>query len=63
MAFYSVGLFGRYQDSNVEETIVFLQSLLTNKGLQVFLGDPTASEIEGIRLEESGRPFSETIDV
>ena len=63
MAFHSVGLFGRYQDSNVEETIIFLQSLLTNKGLQVFLGDPTASEIEGARLEESGRPLSETIDV
>ena len=63
MSFHSVGLFGRYQDSAVEETIVFLQSFLKNRGLQVFLGDPTASEIAGIRVEESGRPLSDTIDV
>ena len=63
MEFHSVGLFGRYQDSAVEKTIVFLQSLLKNRGLEVFLGDPTASEIEGIRIENSGRPLSDTIDV
>lgn len=63
MEFHSVGLFGRYQDSTVEKTIVFLQSLLKTRGLEVFLGDPTASEIEGIRIENSGRPLSDTIDV
>ena len=63
MAFHSAGLFGRYQDRAVEETVLSLQSFLEGRGLQVFLGDTTASEIAGIRVEESGQSLPETIDV
>jgi NAD+ kinase len=63
MAFYSAGLFGRYQDHAVEETILSLQSFLQSRGLRVFLGDTTSSEIAGIRVEESGQSLPETIDV
>jgi NAD+ kinase len=63
MTFQSAGLFGRYQDAGVEKTIISLQSFLKFRGLQVFLGDTTASEIAGIRVEESGRSLPETIDV
>ena len=63
MAFHSAGLFGRYQDRAVEETVLSLQSFLEGRGLRVFLGDTTASEIAGIRVEESGQSLPETIDV
>ena len=63
MAFHSAGLFGRYKDRAVEETILSLQSFLEGRSLRVFLGDTTASEISGIRVEESGQSLPETIDV
>ena len=63
MVFNSVGLFGRYQDSGVEETISHLQALLKKRGINVFLGDPTANEISGPRIEDSDKPLPDTIDV
>ena len=63
MAFHSAGLFGRYQDRAGEETILSLQSFLEGRGLRVFLGDTTASEIAGTRVEASGQSLPESIDV
>ena len=63
MVFNSVGLFGRYQDSGVEETISHLQSFLKKRGIDVFLGDPTANEISGTRIEDSNKSLPDTIDV
>ena len=63
MVFNSVGLFCRYQDSGVEETISHLQALLKKRGINVFLGDPTANEISGPRIEDSDKPLPDTIDV
>ncbi|MBO67426.1 MAG: NAD kinase [Acidiferrobacteraceae bacterium] len=63
MVFQSAGLFGRYGDSKVKETILSIKYFLENRGLEVFLGDTTSSEIRGIRVEESGQSFPETIDV
>tara|TARA_B100000029_G_C17588212_1_gene961749 strand:+ start:1299 stop:2159 length:861 start_codon:yes stop_codon:yes gene_type:complete len=62
MVFKSVGLFGRYQDSGVEKTISYLQSFLKKRGIEVFLGDPTASEISGTRIEDSDKPLQDTIN-
>ena len=47
----------------VEKTILSLQSFLEGRGLRVFLGDTTANEIAGVRVEESGHSLPETIDV
>ena len=63
MVFKSAGLFGRYQDQAVEETIASLQVFLEQRGLKVYLGNTTASKISGIRVEESGRSLPETIEV
>ena len=63
MVFGSAGLFGRYHDPDVEETIGSLQTFLEHHGLKVYLGDTTANRISGIRIEESDRPLSDTIDV
>ena len=50
MAFHSAGLFGRYQDRAVEETVLSLRSFLESRGLRVFLGDTTASEEDGFTV-------------
>ena len=58
MAFHSAGLFGRYQDRAVEETVLSLQSFLEGRGLRVFLGDTTASEIAGPVVVGEGYEFA-----
>ena len=63
MVFQSAGLFGRYGDSAVEDAILSIKNFLEKRGLRVFLGDTTSSEIRGIRLEESDQSLPETIDV
>ena len=63
MTFKSAGLFGRYHDTAVDETIASLQNFLEQHGLKVYLGDTTAEGISGIRVTESGRSLPETIDV
>lgn len=63
VTFSSVGLFGRYEGPEVQSTLNSLRQHLESKGLEVYLGDTTANEIDGPRIEDSGRPLSETIDL
>ena len=61
--FTSAGIFGRYQDADVQATLSTLQRHLEACGLEVYLGDTTASNIPGRRIEDSGKPLSDTIDL
>ena len=61
--FTSAGIFGRYQDADVQATLSILQRHLETRGLEVYLGDTTASNIPGRRIEDSGKPLSDTIDL
>jgi NAD+ kinase len=63
MIFKSAGLFGRYQDSEVRVTLTAVRAHLEQRGLAVYLGDTTAETIKGLRIEDSGRPLRETIDL
>ena len=61
--FTSAGIFGRYQDADVQATLSTLQRHLEACDLEVYLGDTTASNIPGRRIEDSGKPLSDTIDL
>ena len=63
MSFKSVGLYGRYKDSKVNITLTELRKYLELKGIHVFLGDTTATDISGKRIEDSGAPVPETIEL
>lgn len=63
MTIRSVGLFGKYQDSGVEVAIESLRSFLTDQGIQSFLGDSTAREITGPRMEDREGELPDLIDI
>ena len=63
MIFRSIGLFGRYQDVAVKATLNEIREHLEQRGRSVFLGDTTHQEIAGLRVEDSGQPLAETIDL
>ena len=44
--FTSAGIFGRYQDANVQATLSTLQAHLESRGLEVYLGDTTADHAQ-----------------
>ena len=59
----SVGLFGRYKDPNVSTTLDALRKHLENRDISVYIGDTTADNISGTRIEDSGLSVAETIDL
>ena len=63
MQISSVGLFGRYKDPDVSTTLDALRKHLENRDISVYLGDTTADNISGTRIEDSGLPVAETIDL
>ena len=63
MQISSVGLFGRYKDPNVSTTRDALRKHLENRDISVYIGDTTADNISGTRIEDSGLPVAETIDL
>lgn len=63
MQISSVGLFGRYKDPNVSTTLDALRKHLENRDISVYIGDTTADNISGTRIEDSGLPVAETIDL
>ena len=63
MVFRSIGLFGRYQDPAVKVTLTEIQEHLERRDRAVFLGDTTHHGIEDLRLEDSGKPLHETIEL
>ena len=63
MQISSVGLFGRYKDPDVSTTLDALRKHLENRDISVYIGDTTANNISGTRIEDSGLPVAETIDL
>ena len=63
MQISSVGLFGRYKDPNVGTTLDALRKHLENRDISVYIGDTTADNISGTRIEDSGLSVAETIDL
>jgi len=63
MQISSVGLFGRYKDPDVSSTLDALRKHLENRDISVYIGDTTADNISGTRIEDSGLSVAETIDL
>ena len=63
MQISSVGLFGRYKDPDVSTTLDALRKHLENRDISVYIGETTADNITGTRIEDSGLPVGETIDL
>ena len=63
MQISSVGLFGRYKDPDVSTTLDALRKHLENRNFSVYIGDTTADNISGTRIEDSGLSVAETIDL
>lgn len=58
----TVGLFGRFQDSSIGDTLKTVRAVLEKHQLNVLLGNTTAAEIDGERIQE-GQPLNELIDI
>ena len=63
MQISSVGLFGRYKDPDVSSALDAVRKHLENRDISVYIGDTTADHIAGTRIEDSGLPVGETIDL
>ena len=63
MQISSVGLFGRYKDPDVSSALDAVRKHLENLDISVYIGDTTADNITGTRIEDSGLPVGETIDL
>ena len=63
MQISSVGLFGRYKDPDVSSALDAVRKHLENRDISVYIGDTTADNISGTRIEDSGLPVAETIDL
>ena len=63
MQISSVGLFGRYKDPEVSSALDAVRKHLENRDISVYIGDTTADNITGPRIEDSGLPVGETIDL
>lgn len=63
MQISSVGLFGRYKDPDVSSALDAVRKHLENRDISVYIGDTTADNITGTRIEDSGLPMGETIDL
>ena len=63
MQISSVGLFGRYKDPDVSSALDAVRKHLENRDISIYIGDTTADNITGTRIEDSGLPVGETIDL
>ena len=63
MQISSVGLFGRYKDPDVSSALDAVRKHLENRDISVYIGDTTADNITGTRIEDSGLSVAETIDL
>ena len=50
--FKTIGIFGKYRDSSVSDSVSALSSYLENRGIRVLLGDNTATDIKGVRAAQ-----------
>ncbi|MDD9858324.1 MAG: NAD(+)/NADH kinase [Gammaproteobacteria bacterium] len=60
-----VGLFGKFNDpsESVSDTVAQIRQLLEKNSLKVLLGNTTSAAIDGERIDDSGRPLGEAIDL
>lgn len=58
-----VGLFGKFNDGSVSDTVAEIRQLLENNGLKVLLGDTTSPAIAGERIGDGGAPLGEAVDL
>ena len=63
MQISSVGLFGRYKDPDVSSALDAVRKHLENRDISVYIGDTTADNITGTRIEDSGLAVGESIDL
>ncbi len=57
-----VGLFGKFNDSSIADTIATVKATLENKKLSVLLGSTTAADVQGDRIDDR-QPLGEAIDL
>lgn len=62
-AIKTVGLFGRFHDDRVGDSLAALRKLLEKNNLRVLLGGATSSTIAGARAADHNRPIGEMIDL
>lgn len=65
MKINQVGLFGKFNDpsESVTDTVAEIRELLEQNSLKVLLGNTTSAAIDGERIDDSGQPLGEAIDL
>ncbi len=63
MKISKVGLFGKFNDGSVSDTVVEIRELLEKNQLKVLLGGTTSADIAGERIDERDQPLGELIDL
>ena len=58
-----VGLFGKFNDRNVSDTVAEIRALLEKNDLKVLLGSTTSTDIDGERIDDRAQPLGELIDL
>ena len=63
MKITKVGLFGKFHDRSVSDTVAEIRALLEKNNLATLLGATTASDIHGERIADHDAPLGELIDL
>lgn len=63
MKISKVGLFGKFNDDNIGDTVAEIRQLLQHNNLKVLLGGTTSTAIDGERLDDHKQPLAELIDL
>ena len=63
MKINKIGLFGKFNDRNVSDTVTEIRALLEKNNLKVLLGSTTSTDIDGERIDERAQPLGELIDL
>lgn len=63
MKISKVGLFGKFNDRSVSDTVAEITELLEHNGIKVLLGGTTSAEIKGERIDDHDQPLGMLIDL
>ncbi len=63
MKINKVGLFGKFNDRSVGDTVAEIRELLEKHDLAVLLGGTTSADIDGERIDDRDQPLGELIDL
>ncbi len=58
-----VGLFGKFNDRGVGDTVLEIKTLLARRGIDILLGGTTSAAIDGDRIDDQNRPWGELIEL